>query len=436
MAAMATAFAGFADDNRPSHEALETHLAEMRALTGFAKYELDPQPYRRFAGDSTLPRSRYYTVASTASGDDEGTLVRELRAYYNARNAGIIQVFDTTSTRDKQALARLPDRGPSLVVVFLPLAGRPNRFASVYTEAATPLLVYMPLRLETRRVEDVVDLREPETARIFTETLTRLQWDVRDARLPCFPLKAPLRSFAQLLPSLLEQCLGGSGVTNIVGIWLRKVGAKGLVFPSARVDPSVEVNDGQLVSAGGWNFVDYAGAPTAAVTATVDLGEAWPTAILHTPEGPQADWIYTIPSARVVFEASGRHAGSWRVQGLRNAREASWRFMKAWVCVDAFATAVEKDQFRPIYEWLFGMFARVFPRYRVAEMPSSADNAEAAARDLENLGATSAALEEALLGDTRRKAQVSDFAATLGKSNSELAKALDLLLAQSAGAAD
>lgn len=113
-AVMAAAFAGFLDDNRPSPEAVETHLAEMRALTGFANHQFDPRPYRRFAGDSTLPRSRFYTIAATAHGNDGGTLVRELRSYYNPRNAGIVPIFDTTAPGDKQMLGYLPSKDPSL----------------------------------------------------------------------------------------------------------------------------------------------------------------------------------------------------------------------------------------------------------------------------------------------------------------------------------
>src|SRR6266545_3164070 len=102
-AALTAAFPGFLEEHSPTREAIESHFAEMSAL-GFANYRFDPRPYRRFAGDSTLPRSRYYTIATSANGDDDGTLVRELRSYYNPFGAGIIQILDTTEPRDRQML--------------------------------------------------------------------------------------------------------------------------------------------------------------------------------------------------------------------------------------------------------------------------------------------------------------------------------------------
>lgn len=85
-AAMAKAFTGFSEEDLRSPERIESYLAEVRAVAGIENHRFDPRPYRRFAGDPSLPRSRYYTIAQDAAGNDQGTLVRELRTYYNPQD--------------------------------------------------------------------------------------------------------------------------------------------------------------------------------------------------------------------------------------------------------------------------------------------------------------------------------------------------------------
>jgi hypothetical protein len=432
-AAMARAFTGFSDQNIRSPERIASYLAEMRALTGVENTNFDPRPYRRFAGDPSLPRSRYFTIARDATGEDQGTLVRELRTYYNPQNAGIIQIFDTTNLGDKEFLSGVAGGEPWIAVVFLPLAGRPNTFASTYTELAQPLIVLLPLRLETRRVKGVVDLRQPETARVFAQELSRLEWDVEGAKLPCFPMRPRLSGFSQLLPSLLEQSLGGGGLTNIVGVWLRRMGASGLIFPSARVDASVGVRKGTVVDAAGWNFVDYAGTSATELQAFVDVRDSWPSSIVHTPEGPNEDWIYPIPAVWIEFAGPGQHEGSWKVHGFRSARDALWRSLMARVCVDAFAENGEDEAVRPVYEWMFALFSRVFPRHRVSEAPPEPRDPALCSKDVEVLGRSCTVLQEALLGDKHRQSQLREYASMAEEENRELATAIKLLLSRAQG---
>lgn len=427
-AALAKAFTGFNEEDQRSPDRIAAHLAEMRAMTGIEHQRFDPSRYRRFAGDPSLPRSRYYTIAQNAVGVDQGTLVRELRTYYSPHGAGIIQIFDTTNERDKQVLSRFAISEPALAIVFLPLAGRPNIFASTYTQTAQPFIVLLPLRLETRRVKGVVDLRQPTTARQFAKELSGLVWDVGGARLPCFPRRPQLSQFAELLPSLLEQCLGGAGLTNIVGVWLRRMGASGLIFPSARVDASVSVRNGAVIDATGWNFVDYAGTSSTELNAFVDAGDHWPTNIVHTPEGPGKDWVYPVPAAWIEFGAPGECEGSWNVHGLRSAREALWRSLMAKVCVDAFAEDGEDTAVRPVYEWMFELFARVFPRHRVSESAPAPPDPDLSAREVEVLGANCTAVQEALLGDKNRQSQVWEYACAIEDEAHALAGALKLLI--------
>jgi hypothetical protein len=55
--------------------------------------------------------------------------------------------------------------------------------------------------------------------------------------------------------------IGGAMIlSQAIGQWLRRNGANGLIFPSARSNTFCRVNDGQHTEWGGWNLVVYAGA--------------------------------------------------------------------------------------------------------------------------------------------------------------------------------
>ena len=423
--AMSAAFAGFAEDNRPTSEQVDKHLENMRTRTGFHNQCLDSAHYRRYAGDSTLPRSRYYSIANTEAGDDDGTIVREMRTYYNPRNAGIIQIFDSTLPNDRVILSRFTIPEPSLNIIFLPLAGRPNRFAAEFTDTPTPFLVNLPLRIESRRVKNVVDLRNPITANNFAKALSRLHWN---EEVPAFPVRPELNGIEALLPSLLEQSIGGSGLNNIIGIWLRRIGANGIIFPSARVDPCVKVRKNVVQEAQGWNYVDYDGTSATELEIMIHLEESWTEHIRHTPEGPQEPYFYPIPAARIYFEREGDYAGSWYVSGLRKAREALWRFSMAWECLDAFSAAGKDEEVKPVYEWLFGMFIRVFPRHQVSKPELPEQDPDIATKNLELFGANSTALQEALLGLSHPRDKLLEFASFVRCDWPELGKALELLL--------
>lgn len=69
-------FMNFLDFNED--QAHNTLTRRGYGVTEFA----NPGRARRFAGDHTLPRGRYYTVCKNAKGDDNNTLQGELWAYY------------------------------------------------------------------------------------------------------------------------------------------------------------------------------------------------------------------------------------------------------------------------------------------------------------------------------------------------------------------
>ena len=185
---------------------MQDKLSKARKIFG-PNYDFDPSPARRFAGDSSLPRGRYYTLAHDESGFDDGTLVDELRAYYNPIPSGMVQIFDLTKTRDKQIFEEreLPYGEQNIVLVFLPQGPQPHPFARRYTNKPAALLVVLPLLIHRRRLTKVLDLHIPDVADWFARTFSRLEMHIRKASIKAFPLKPPLQSFREIIPAILSQ---------------------------------------------------------------------------------------------------------------------------------------------------------------------------------------------------------------------------------------
>ena len=144
---------------------------------------------------------------------------------------------------------------------------------------------------------------------------------------PCFPQRPPLDRFDQILPELLVQDRGGGGLSTATGLLLRYAGADALIFPCARSDASVEVLDGKVVSSSGWNLVDYTGAPPPRLLSWHEFGGQWPKMIGFRPypDAPESEEPLWYPEVEIAFNESGSHAGSWRINGLRQRCDVIWR---------------------------------------------------------------------------------------------------------------
>lgn len=51
---------------------------------------------RRYAGDKTLGRGCYFSVCNDSAGQDYGTLLSELKAYFSYRSKMPCQIYDST----------------------------------------------------------------------------------------------------------------------------------------------------------------------------------------------------------------------------------------------------------------------------------------------------------------------------------------------------
>ena len=317
-------------------------LADSSPLRPFqdAKFSVirDKNQSRRYAGDYSLPRSSYFTVCRTSSGDDGGLLLRELGAYAKPHVSGMVVVLDTTDPTEEVApLRAMLKSGKSALFLF---PQEPRHFPSPFrklvggqAQGHAQITAVIPTQILQVKFDQLIDLRTPSTRRWFTTELTRLTNDGVPARngttvtLRAFPLAAPLERFEDLLPTLLTQALGGGrGVTDIAGRWLRQIGADGLIFPSARADVSVTYSNGILNSWYGWNLVDYRSAPPPKIAAIIDLSTTWdkhPTTLKSDfLEGASGTKTTPVEFSHVKISAteSGSDAGSLGVDGIELAR--------------------------------------------------------------------------------------------------------------------
>lgn len=363
-AAMTFAFKGYLDTEKIDKSILERNIAKMRKIFG-RNFYVDPSCARRFAGDSSLPRGRYYTIAHGKDGFDDGTLVREMRAYYNPLQSGVLQIFDLTNPRDKRLFGEreLPFGAHNFILVFLPQGLKPHPFAKHYTDKPVPFQVVLPLLVHRRRLSKVLDLRIPDVADWFAQMFSRLEWQIGEATFKAFPRKPPLQSFREIIPTILEQALGGGpmgGFCQVVGLWCRKNGVEALIYPSARTDCSVYVKNKKILSYLGWNMVDYCGAMQTHMVSGFDLRDDWPDKVGASPvDDPSSKLGVRGPiwfkDVQIEYTERGPSRGSWHVEGLKKRSESFWRFNMATSLIKERSTVIPQPSIEMVESWLLTM---------------------------------------------------------------------------------
>ena len=147
---------------------------------------------RRFAGDQTLSRGRYYSIANDRDGNDEATLLHELLAYYSPTEPGWVSAFDLAIPEHRDVVlsrsASLPEDlldldGPTIVIAFLPLDGVPHPFAARYTDKVCPFFVTIPTVVEEIHMDRIIDLRSPDVASWFTNEMTSWRVEIDEEEL-------------------------------------------------------------------------------------------------------------------------------------------------------------------------------------------------------------------------------------------------------------
>ena len=267
--------------------------------------------HRRYSGgDGLLPRGCYSSICKDAAGNDGGSLSRELFAYADPRVPGIIYIGDSTSARLNAALGNSIVVLPGFCAIYvLLLAPQERAERAIFDEIYGPLLsqtggrgemlsaIAFETRVDACTIENVIDLRLPHTRQWFFDHFKNGEGH--------FLIKSggTAREFYDLVPTLMHPALGGNDVTHAIGSWMRSSGVNGLVFPSARSDASVTIEDGELVNWRGWNFVDYRTSRDLPATEVTNSAGGWPN--------------FLQPGAQIGVSSNARSAGSFHVTGLQ-----------------------------------------------------------------------------------------------------------------------
>jgi hypothetical protein len=272
---------------------------------------------RRFAGGPGLPPGRYFTLCDGGDFSDRGTLRDEITAYYSGDSGISVTIFDPRV--DPYVVELLQHSGMSLEDASLPLYYFVYRLERATDKNAAlrqrddvqmgdGIGITYGVRQMEAQIDQVVDLRDPDTQSWFTETFVALEIGSeesagRESGL-VFPGKEVIESFGELLPVIVSIETGGGMIFGqAVGQWLRQQGANALIFPSARSNAFVKVRNGKPTEWGGWNMVVYAGA-----------GEALPSGLfgrMATWRDPDHDHIH------VDYTAAGSARGSFSIRGCR-----------------------------------------------------------------------------------------------------------------------
>lgn len=288
---------------------------------------------RRFAGDHTLPRGSYFSLAHDESGNDDGTLLAELYAYHDPDRAGpvLLEDIDLTSDEAREPLRRplppghnllnIEDNPPpcrrAIAVQFCPHDRQPHPFAREYLETPVAFGVLLPVSV-TRRRMPAIDLRDPFLANYFARWMSRLGKSAGE--FPFFKYRPAVEQFIDILFTMLSQERGGGAFCKIAGLVLRQMGYPALIYPSARADPGVELRRGEIISWRGWNLVDYTNAPPPiGGLFPVDRSDYWDPLIGERKGGlalgGEGEFL---PHRELTCWVSSdeESEGSWQIQGL------------------------------------------------------------------------------------------------------------------------
>lgn len=318
-----------------------------------AKRLTSKNPRRRFSGgqltSTVLPRGRYYSICNEdLSGDpnkapqlnDHGVIQHEMLAYADWRVAGPVMIFDWQNEKDNLILKNLghfesnvignafcvaffrtpgkrniidvifheKDQDPNFkndeyggAVTMLRLAGNPFSFLSESERNCMLVNCFnIHYRFDSVQLENVVDLRYPDTQEAFVRTFCP---SLANAHREVGPIGA----FLEMLPTLLSSDLGGCYATDVIGSYLRSLGVDALIYPSARCNGYVQFHGDQLFNFKGWCLVDYRGASN----------EVMPTF---------SDELFIPTSGRLHVEVPSVSAeygyGSWKIRGIM---ERGWQ---------------------------------------------------------------------------------------------------------------
>ncbi|MGD9982039.1 MAG: hypothetical protein AB7H66_16875 [Hyphomonadaceae bacterium] len=267
-----------------------------------------------FSGGQPLPRGRYSSVCQNANGDDRETLCRELSAYAGSAIRQRVSVHDDltngSGSTDRGSLYLWFD-DPEKQILGRMFSGELDAGIFLREDRPTSFGIRLGYRLKQVAIDNVVDLRLPATQRWFFETFR-----LGDGEFWRKPAGTNAQRFTDMLPTLYDTSLGGNEVTDAIGYCLRRMGAAGLIYPSARCNAAAIAENGTLSRWSGFNFVDF----------RHDSQESLST--LPNTFLDQAEWQLQFPWPRaklVVIDPADRNAEllkqSWAVADIQQSHD-------------------------------------------------------------------------------------------------------------------
>jgi hypothetical protein len=279
--------------------------------------------YRRYAGSSGSLDSRSYSTVARWNGHDDGVSIREIFAYSEPTETGIVMLDDMADPRDAATANRkyrtTLEPGPYLLLfVHEPERLIGNEWRELSSDDALPNLYRVPCGTRHIRLENVIDLRLPPVQAWFFETFSQEDWlNIH------FPLP-PAQSFLELLLVMLGQYRGGNLMTQAVGGELRLWGIGGLVYPSARCDCAVVVENDEVIDWYGWNLVDYD--TTRKRKVGVDARDVGQSTLGTAEDIAHGTDLFGLPvgQIKVHHATEGKRRGTWQVRGLEALNADIW----------------------------------------------------------------------------------------------------------------
>jgi hypothetical protein len=271
---------------------------------------------RRFSGGlftrtQPLPRNRYYTICLMSNGFDGGTLCRELKAYAGSIVRQRVDVYDDVNSPTEQCrkVINIAFHDPDGEIASRLVSDGVGTGIFIKQSSFSITLEYRTFDVT---IENTIDLRQPETLHWFFETFRSGYGNFW--RKP----KGALATRCELVvATLMSPDLGGTAVTDAIGYCLRSIGASALIYPSARSDAEVIVENGVFKIALGFNLLDFHVADV--VRAETNSSDCFDDEELWDEQKWQTRLeIADLSEDRDIAE---RYRGSWRNLGVVRAHE-------------------------------------------------------------------------------------------------------------------
>jgi hypothetical protein len=259
-------FSGFFSEPIFSKELVKQFVTSAGVMHNFGE-----RP-RRFSGGLGLPPNRYFTICDGASFNDHGTLRDEITSYYGGSSGITVQIVDPNI--ETHFLNQCRTLGMTEDDLSIPFYGfiyqierRTEKNAFILDsendyKLKENILITYGVRQFDIEINQVIDLRYPETQKWFLKTFVALELENENRACKetgvCFPPKESIDSFGDLLPIIASIETGGGMVFGqAIGHWLRQNGANALIFPSARSNAFNKVNNGFPIECKGWSLLVY-----------------------------------------------------------------------------------------------------------------------------------------------------------------------------------